>query len=553
MSTRQTRYGNPFNVPISSAVSTLILEPTLGFALNQPETDLRPGQTPDASNMLMREGALTLRPTLSAYTLNENPVGPITGGATIVSSNGSFYPIVSGATRLAYYSNLSWSSPLSYVSAGGNDAPISGNSLDFSDIAQTFDPGTEEMLAIIGCQSYQTLLAWSAGSDIYSSITSAPRARYVAGFDNFVLALNVRESGTTEARYVQRVQWSDRGNPLQWDPTASDSLAGFEDLLDAKGEGTRLVALDDRVLIFFEDEIWQGVRTTGASSFQFSALDRTIGCPFPWTVTITPLGVFFLGRDLMVYLLGKGEAKASPVGFPVQRRLRDRINNPERAWGIWDGDTGTYQLWYPVRGGDATAQEALYLNVGENSFAPQSVRHATGNLSLQRGFTAYSETPATGSAWSNLQATGETWSSIGSTWAEMYATSAFGGRVLAAGTSSGTIGYFSNGTHDLGIPVRAHWRSMAMGGELPNRTKVLQEIRIDYQSSSLNTIGVRASRDQGATYDPTSVVTLAQSAQQNTASAYVYTHAEYPTFEVELNAANAKLYRFWATMRVGGR
>jgi hypothetical protein len=128
MPVRQTRYGGPFNVPISSAVSTLIVEPTLGFALNQPETDLRPGQTPDAVNMLMREGAISLRPTISAYTANENPVGPITGGVTVSSSNGTLYPFVSGATRLAYYSAGSWSSPLSYVSASGMTIAPSTNS-----------------------------------------------------------------------------------------------------------------------------------------------------------------------------------------------------------------------------------------------------------------------------------------------------------------------------------------------------------------------------------------------------------------------------------------
>lgn len=553
MPARQTRYGTPLNIPISSAVSVLILEPTLGFALNQPETDLRPGQTPEAVNMLMREGAITLRPTLSAFTGNENPVGPITGGANIISSVGTEYPFVSGATRFAYYSAGSWSSPLSYVSAGGMGTPTSTDSYDFTDITQVYSPNVDENIAILGFQSYQTLLAWKSGTTTISSITSAPRARYVTTFDNFVMALNVRDVGSVESRYVQRVQWSDRGDPVQWDPTASNSLAGYEDLLDAKGEGTRLITLDDRVLIFFEDEIWQGVRATGASSFQFSAMDRTIGCPYPWTVTQTPLGVFFLGRDMMVYVIQKGSAAASPVGYPVQKRLRDRIDHPHKAWGVWDQATNTYQLWYPVRGGPSTAEEALFLNVGENSFAPQSLIHAAGELSAHRGF-ATSPAATTGSVrWSDISATGETWGSVGSTWGDMYGLTDAAARIIAVGTSSGTIGYLSNGTTDLGIPVEARWRSNALGGETPDRSKVLQELKIDYQASSNATVAIYASRDQGATFDPPSLVTLTQSAQQRTASAYLYTHAEYPTFEVRLSDVNAKLYRFWAQMRVGGR
>lgn len=234
---RRTRFGTPLGIPPRSAQSTLIVEPTLGFALNQPETDLRPGQTPECSNFLMREGALQLRPTLSTYTANENPVGPVTGGATIVSSTGSFYPLVSGATQLAYYSTGSWSSPLSYVSAGGMDTPPSGDSMDFTDITQIYDPNVDDMVGLVAYQSYQTLYAWQSGQTVFSSVTSAPRARYITTFDNFVLALNVRDVGSVESRYVQRVQWSDRGNPMQWDAAAANSLAGFEDLLDAKGQG----------------------------------------------------------------------------------------------------------------------------------------------------------------------------------------------------------------------------------------------------------------------------------------------------------------------------
>lgn len=553
MGTRQSRYGVPLPVQPRSAVSVLIVEPTLGFALNQPETDLAPGQTPDSSNFLMREGALQLRPTLSTYTANENPVGPVTGGYTVVSSVGSYFPMVSGATRLAYYSAASWSSPVSYVSSGGNSTPLSGDSMDFSDIAQVFAPSIDEMVGLIGTQSYQTLFVWPAGSATYSSITSAPRARYVTAFDNFAVALNIRDVGSGESRYVQRVQWSDRGDPLQWDPTVANSLAGFEDLLDARGQGTRVITADNRLIVFFEDEIWQGVRTTGATSFAFSALDRTIGSPFPWTITQTPLGIFFLGRDLQVYLLAKGSAAAAPVGYQVQRRLRERIDVPTRAWGVWETETGTYQLWYPVRGGMGVAQEALFLNMGDNSYAPQTVQHAQEPLALTRGFTAFNEILKQAPTWNDLLAEGTIWSSIASTWAQMDGSSDFAGRVLAAGTSSGTIGYFSGGTRDLGIPVAARWRSHALGADIPELTKVLQEVEIDYQSGSEITVAVRASRDQGATFDPAVTVTLTQSLQQNKAEAHLYTHAQYPTFEVGLESASAKLYRFWATMRIGGR
>lgn len=552
MSVRKTRFGEPLPVQLRSATTTLIVEPTQGFALNQPETDLLPGQTPDCVNFLMKDGALTLRPVLSQYTSNPNPVGPLTGGLTIVSSVGSFYPLASGATRLAYYSGGSWSSPLSYVSAGGASTPPSGNSLDFTDITQIYDPGVDDMLAVIAYQSYQTLMVWQSGKTTFSSITSAPRAKSVAAFDNFLVALNVRDVGSAESSYIQRVQWSDRGNPMSWVP-GSGSLAGSEDLLDAKGAGTRVVVADNQLFLFFEDEIWQGTRATGTSSFAWSAFDRTIGSPYPWTIQTTPLGVFFLGRDLMVYLLPKGGGGVQPVGYAVQRRLKTRIDQPERAWSVWDADTTTYQLYYPVRGGSGTAQEALYLNVADNSYAPQTFVHTTGNYSLHRGFVAYNSRLQNSSTWSDLQANGVTWASIISSWAELGGSSSFAGRVVAAGNSSGTIYYFSGGTQDDGIPIGARWRSAALGPDGPEAVKALLEVRCDYQSGSQATVAIRASRDQGATYDPAQIVTLNQSLQQNTAVAHLYTVARYPTFEIQVDSQGPKFYRFWAKFRSGGR
>lgn len=552
MGVQKTRFGEPLQVQLKSATTTLIVEPTQGFALNQPETDLLPGQTPDCVNFLMKDGALQLRPTLSRYTSNENPVGPMTGGYTVVSSVGSFYPLVSGATQIAYYSAGSWSSPLSYVSAAGASTPPSGNSLDFTDITQVYDPNTDDMVAVVAYQSYQTLLVWKSGATIFSSITSAPRAKYVASFDNFLLALNVRDVGSGESAYVQRVQWSDRGDPLSWKP-GSASLAGFEDLLDAKGAGTRLIVSDNLVYIFFEDEIWQGTRATGTSSFAFSALDRSIGSPYPWTIVQTPLGIFFLGRDLNVYLLPKGSGQANPVGYQVQRKIKARINNPERAWALWDGDTTTYQLWFPVRGGSGTAQEALFLNIADNCYAPQTVVHATGNFSLHRGFVAYNSSLQNSITWADLQTAGVTWASLSSSWADFAGSSSFAGRVVAAGNSSGTMYYFSGGTTDDGVGIGARWRSAALGPDGPEAVKVLQEVRVDYQSGSESTVAIRASRDQGSTYDNAQIVTLAQSNQQNSAVAHLYTVARYPTFEVQVNSQSAKLYRFWAKFRTGGR
>ncbi len=544
---RTSRYGQMRKMGPSSKTTANIIEPTVGFSLAQPPTDLQPGQTPYSYNFLMREGALELRPTLTSYVSNPKPLDIITGGETIVSSVNSHFPLVSGTTQFAYYSAGSWSK-LSYVSAGGRATPPSGATTDYWDIIQTYNPGTDDMAAIMGNESYQTLMVWSAGSTLFSTITGAPRAKYVADFDNFVLGFNVRDSSSAQSKYVQRVQWSDRGAPLTWS-FGGTSLAGFEDLLDAKGSGTRIMRMDDRLILFFEDEIWQGVRATGNSSFAFSPYDRTIGCPYGWTVALTPLGLMFLGRDLMVYLLPKGGGPATPVGYPVRRQLQNKINNPQKSFGLYNPITRQYQLYYPITGGTGLPQECLYINIGENSWAPQTYVSPTGSFSLTRGFVSFNDTASSDITWGALT---QPWNSILSTWADFAAQLGQANEAIALGTSSGSMYYESNGTMDGTIPILAEWRSAAIGGESPRNMKVVQEVRCDYQSTFSSVVTVAISRDLGNTFDPAFPINCPVAPFEQNAVGFCYTVAQYPIFKVQSSNNAQRLFRFQTQSTIGG-
>lgn len=544
---RSTVFGAPYRMGSASKTTTQIIEPTVGFSLAQPPTDLRPGQTPYSQNFLFREGGLELRPTLTNYVANPKPLDFITGGETIISSVNSHYPLVSGTSQLAYYSAGSWSR-LSYVSAGGSSQIPSTKTTDYYDIIQTYEPGVDDMIAVLGNESYQTLLCWQSGAAVFSSITSAPRAKFVADYDNFVLAFNVRDSSSAQSKYNQRVQWSDRGAPLTW-TFGGSSLAGFEDLLDAKGEGTRIMRMDDRLILFFDDEIWQGVRSTGNASFTFSPYDRTIGCPYSWTVAITPLGIMFLGRDLMVYLLPKGGGPATPIGEPVRRQLQNRINNPQKAWGIFDPITRQYRLYYPVQGGTGLPQESLWINIGENSWAVQSYVHSTGAFNLTRGFVSFNDTANSDITWGAMT---QPWNSTLSAWGDFAATLGQANVAIAAGTSNGSMYVESNGTMDGTIPITATWRSQGLGGDSPRNMKVLQEVRCDYMSSLPSNLTIQASRDVGNTFDPAISVPLPVAPYEQNVVGYVYTVGQYPTFQVQSSSNAVRLFRFQTQTTVGG-
>jgi hypothetical protein len=551
---RKTLFGSPLPVAPKSAVTVLVLEPSTGFSQAQPPTDLEPGQTPYSMNFVMREGGLELRPALSSFTSNANPVGLVTGGFNLVSSTGSNDPIISGISKIAYFSSVSaeWSE-LSYTSSGGRSTPLSQGTTQYSDIVQSYEPALDEMVAIMAAGSYQTLFSWKAGTDTYSSVTSSPRAKYLTTADNFVLAANVRDSGSAQSYYVQRVQWSDRGGPLTW-AFSTGNLAGFEDLLDAKGEITRIATLDNIVVIFFRDEIWQGVRAQGGSAaWTFTPLDRTVGCSYPWTVATTPLGLIFLARNYMVYLLPKGGGAAAPIGNSVRRWLSDRIRNPELAWATFDPGTYTYRLHYGTTVGSGVPTEAVWLNIGENSWAPQNYEDVGATFGLTRGFLATRDLPTPDMTWNSLISSAEAWNSVTSSWRDLYGTIAGQAQSIAAGSSNGSMYYEGTANTDDSWPILATWRSHALDGDSPGVMGVLQEVRMDYKANSLSTVTFRASRDQGASWEADAVAALPSTPGQGLKYFYPYVAAPYPTFEVQASQAGMRIYRFWAKLRQGGR
>ena len=543
---RQSLFGTPLAYPRSQG-TVLIVEPSAGFNVSQPETDLPLGQTPESVNYLMRDGAIEPRSRLSTVNITPRPMATtVTGGMEAVSSLGTVYPIISGTTTMAWYSQGSWSR-LSYV---GSFVP-NGTATDYFDFTQIYHPRTDEMLAVAACQSYQTLLCWSVGTTpVFSTLSQAPRARFITSFDNFLLGFNIRDVGSAQSRYVQRVQWSDRGNPENW----TTVISGFEDLLAAKGEGTRIMDMDNRVILFFEGEIWVGYRTSGAASFAFEPLDRTMGTRFSWTVAKTPLGLIFLGNDYMVYLLPKEGGSAQPIGKATQRRIRDTIDVPEYSHAVYDEQSNLYRLFYPVRGGTGLPTAELVFNLTEGTYAPQTYANATGTRSLTRGFPAYLQNATAGITWDDIATAGWTWDNIPYTWDQMQSTSTRVNKTVFLGSSDGTMYHLSSAySTDDGTPVEARWRSGALGGDSPEHLKHVNQVKVDGISNPGSTVTIRVSRDQGTTFDSGQSVAMPVSSNQTQVTAWVNTVARYPTVELTTEDIGSRFYRLWVPMRPGGQ
>lgn len=545
-------YGFPLQIPNRSLTSLLVLEPTLGIDASQPSVDAPLGSTPQSENYIMREGGLEPRPVLQLRNTNPQPMQTVvTGGWEFADTLNNRYPVVSGTTKLAWFSTGSWSQ-LSYVSAAGINDPPAGSSTSYWDATQIYYDLQDQNIAILANGSYQSLYCWQSGTTVFSSLTGAPRAKFVTAFDNYILAFNTRDPGSANSEYVQRVQWNDRGSASSW----TGGLAGFEDLLAMRGQGTRIVAQDNRIILFSDKEIWQGFPSNFPFVFRFEPLDRSVGCPYSWTVSDTPRGLIFLARNLQTYLLPKEGGTAVPIGQRLYRTIRESIDAPERAWAVYDPATDQHQLYYPTLGGSGFPQRAVYLNLTEGSWAPQTFAAASGGISLTRGFavTGLAQS-SSATSWGGLQAAGLRWADLSRTWASLGTqTISADRRDVYLGSSTGTVYlYDSVATNDNGTPVICKWRSTALWGEIPGREKTVTEWRADYQGNSASSLTLKFSQTQGASFDAGVGLALPANSALSQSVAYPYTSARFPMFEVSSEGWRYRLFRFFLTARLGGR
>lgn len=543
-------YGAPLQIPNRSLTSLLVVEPTLGIDASQPSVDAPLGSTPQSENFIMREGGLEPRPVLQLRNTNPQPMAaPVTGGWEFQDTTNNRFPVVSGTTQVAWFSTGSWSR-LSYVSAAGVNDPPTGSTTSYWDATQVYYPIHDQNIAVLANGSYQSLYCYESGTTVFSTLTGAPRAKYVASYDNYVVAFNLR--GANDTDLVQRVQWSDRGSASSW----TGGLSGFEDLLAMRGQGTRIVAQDNRLILFSDSEIWQGYPSNFPFVFRFEPLDRSVGCPYSWTISDTPRGLIFLARNLQTYLLPKEGGTAVSIGQRLYRNLRESIDAPERAWAVYDPGTDQHQLYYPTLGGTGFPQKAVYLNLTEGSWAPQTFDAVSGGLSLTRGFavTGLAQS-SSATSWDGAGAAGLTWETASRTWDSFNTqTVTADRRDVYIGSSAGTVFVLdSTATNDNGRPVVAKWRSTALWGEMPGRQKTVTEWRADYQGNSSSSITLKFSQNQGASFEVGMGIRLPANSAISQAVAYPYLPARFPMFQVESEGERYRLFRFYLTARLGGR
>lgn len=372
--------------PSRATVKVLDLGEGLNFDVSP--ANLSPGSTISADNWVMREGGITPRP--GQLKLGNNPQigGPITGGYDVITSEGIHFQLVSGTTLMSYLSsgvswvNLPWGS--SFVGARSPNPAVTkwwinqsvrsdGSIVAF--MAPTV-PDSNASGAPVGC--------WLPGEANWSTLTGNVPAKAVVSFSNYLLFWSTGTfSGATYIPYPTRVQWTDRGDCLSPVPTALN-LAGYEDLLDARGRGTGAAVVENKVILFTEEETWQGLElgVPGFAQFQFSPLDRSVGCRRPFTIQNTPEGVMFVGQDNYVYLIPKTGGPPVLVSKQVAQLLRGN----DSSWAVYNVAEHRYELYSTVASimsaeiGSVSAYSVI--NFTSSTISWENI-HFTGSESLE--------------------------------------------------------------------------------------------------------------------------------------------------------------------------
>lgn len=497
----------PFGLPIDPAdvpptKVPLLQTLGLGYARNVAAPNLPAGATPDAQNILAREQAVEPRFRLSQVGTNTVQDVVLALGEHVTTS-GTRTPFVASKSTLQFYSGGSWGN-VSYSSGSSND-PWSGADTNYMDWVVAYHASVDSNQLVL-CNGVDHPVVWGGPSTTtYSTLTGTPLAKYCTVFDSRLVF------GDCDG-YTQRVAWSARGDI----ETYTEPTGGSEDLLDAHGAMMGLATEADRIIVFFNHEIWFGYRVDYPFDLTFTALDRTVGCCAPWSITKTPKGIIFLGDNYQPYCIPPGGIP-QPIGLAVWKTLRDTVTTAERSTAAFNAETNEWALAYPVKGGTGRCDRGVNVEVETGAWTLQAYEYP---ISRFGGFgVASSDTQ-----WNSLIGT---WDAQQGSWGDLAAAPA--GLGLGAGTSNGTVGLFgSAATGDFGKLVTTRFLAPIPNPD-PSTSLFVREIRLDYAAESASSLTVKLSGDFGNSYPVEIGVALPAASPSAQTTIHTSFRAVYPS------------------------
>ena len=218
-----------------------------------------------------------------------------------------------------------------------------------------------------------------AGSTSASTIenfivgTNYEYPRDIIAFDDSPIVWGAADDNAREFKNV--VIWPVGTDFLDWSGTGS----GHEELRDMRGSATRAFVMGERMILASTQELWEGRFVGGSFRFLFRPVDKKIGIPLRRAAINTPLGIFWLNSDFMVYHFDG--AKVSQVGQPIINTLRAELaldsviagTNKSSHFMTYDSRFRTVTLHYSTAAGvtGLGADRAFTLHIDERAWTPQ--------------------------------------------------------------------------------------------------------------------------------------------------------------------------------------
>lgn len=179
-----------------------------------------------------------------------------------------------------------------------------------------------------------------------------PKCKYLIDFKGYLVLAHIIDGGDT---FFARVQWSDAGDPEEWDPITSDS--GAIDLLDDSTEITGISRFGDFLAVHKESCIYLGQLVNTTDVFRFTKKEAA-GTIANGSIQNLPDGSqIYLARDGIRLFNG---VTSDLIPSPIIEELRDSIN-PEfvqRATSVLVKDLDEYWCGIPI--GSQEEPETIY-------------------------------------------------------------------------------------------------------------------------------------------------------------------------------------------------
>lgn len=182
---------------------------------------------------------------------------------------------------------------------------------------------------------------------------SPPKCRFLIDFKGYLILAYVTDTGTD---YPSRVQWSDVGDPEEWNPATS--AAGSADLLEDSLPITGISRFGDYVAVHKESAIYLGQLLSTSEVFRFTRKETGSGTIAQGSIQNLPDGTqIFLARDGLRIFNG---ITSTLISSSITDELRDSIS-PQwgyRATSILVKDLDEY--WVGIPTGSQEDPETIY-------------------------------------------------------------------------------------------------------------------------------------------------------------------------------------------------